>query len=166
MSRFKTLRAHLSHSLLRNGILLRLGVTSEFFIADEGTREEVLTAALCGIDQVTDNHRRAVIVWSDGAEDRAGVRASMAELLREARCFRTRRPSALFPNDQEIASWLDAMEDFLNGLERTSKLDRQTRQESARAFARAAISLFDLLRDLDVESDASWKYFERTRRRN
>src|SRR5580704_13231209 len=105
MAKFEEQRAHLSHFVLRNGIIARLGVTSDVYEADSTASLELMANSILEIHEISANHREAVKVWNGSPGYEPGVRRAMAELLTSARRLRTRRPSPQFPTSEEVGRW-------------------------------------------------------------
>lgn len=164
MAKFEDLRAHLSHFVLRNGILARLGITSEAYEAGNSARMELIVNSILEIKEVSDNHREAVKAWQGASGYEPGVRRGVAELLSFSRRFRTRRPSSLFPADDVVESWLTRMEVLLFQLNGFPELAEEERRRIALEFATGALNVLDFVRDLDIDSPGFRKYFESTQR--
>jgi hypothetical protein len=154
LKKFEELRARLSHSLLRTGVLDRLGVTAEFYSLNEPRQKEMLLVkTLLQIDRIRDNHRRAIEAWRGEKGYEPGVRATVDELLRAAYSMKSCQPSGQFPSKKEVLCWIDAMEKFLE----TIAADRQ---QMAQEFAKYAVRVIDFVHDLDVDSGMFWRYFD------
>jgi hypothetical protein len=87
----------------------------------------------------------------------------MTELLEASARMRTCRPTSRFPAAQEVEGWLREMGQVIDHLPAFTKLATEDRSAAAGRFAAAAIKLTDFLRDIDVDSDTFWEYFEATR---
>jgi len=162
MSAFQELRAHLSHTTLRNGILSRLGVTAEFYSCLENERRfRLVQDALLTIDTITENHRRAIRTW-EGRDDQPilGMRMSVVQLVKMARAMQSCKPSRRFPSSHDIDEWLDGIGDVIERFKEFTQSTPEQRAIMSARFAQAVIFLSDFLRDLDVDSNKYWLYFE------
>jgi hypothetical protein len=165
LGQFQELRSYLSHSLLRNGILARLGVTSEFSsCAQAEARLQLIERALLSIDRVTENHRWAIREWEGRDVEEPGFRARIAQLVKMANAMQTCKPSSRFPSDQEINGWLDGMGQIIEQLRDFTRLTAEERAIRATKFAKSVVSLADFLRDIDVDSGKFWDYFDPVRK--
>jgi len=161
MGELESIRAHLSHFILRNGILARLGITSDILSAAPNDRPEQITRRLLEIDVMSANHIAALKAWYGGPGYEPGVRKAVAELLAVVSQLRSLRPTSRFPTTKAVDSWLEEMECFLESLKRFPDLSIDDRQRMARNFARGVACLLDFLSHLDVDSDEFRVYFER-----
>ena len=161
MGELEPIRAHLSHFILRNGILARLGITSDILAAAPEDRSEQIATRLLEIEVMSPNHRAALKAWYGGPGYEPGARKAVAELLAVISRLRFLRPTSRFPTTNTVDSWLDQMECFLESLKRFPELSVDDRQKMARNFARGAAYLLDFLTHLDVDSDEFRVYFER-----
>ena len=152
MGKFETTRAHLSHYVFRNGILARLGITSDVIAATETERLNRIAAHILEIRFVSANHHAALRAWYGGHGHESGVRGMMTELLAAIANFRSVRPSSRFPSEEVIMSWLDQMESLFACLKSFPALSNADRERLANAFANGATRLLDLLSGLDADS--------------
>jgi hypothetical protein len=159
---FEIIRADLSHFVLRNGILARLGITSDILAATGPKRAEQMTKRILEINAVSANHQAALRAWHGGFGYSIGVRRSVAQLLTTVANFHSIRRTMQFPAKEVVTGWLDQMESFLMCLKLFPDLSPAEQESTANNFATGTNNLLEFLGYLDPDSKEFRMYFERT----
>jgi len=159
-------RAHLSHVLMRSGILNRLSLPPDLW-SDPTLASEIKIGHLidgwCGLGDKPDTVKFVRRVWRGDAGLGVGV-LEAARLLFEAAIIDVSwKPTARFPTRTIIKGWLEDMDAVMSIFGSSAQQVAALPREDVRIFWTSGLSLFRLLQDTQRGTTQFYEYFERIR---
>jgi len=161
---FEERRAWLSHSVLQNGILLRLATPPDIWSVRNLPREDrlrELTRGWKGLEGKPDSIAKAAKVWEGDNEAQKAVPDLVHELYRTAREGRRFKPRDTFPTKETIDSWLQPMSDVVERLRKPAADVADLPADKVEKFWLGAMALTEFVSRLQLGSPHFLDYFER-----
>jgi hypothetical protein len=156
---FSETRAYASHTLLRNGILDRFGLTADLYHGGRDFLIQSIVNKLIPIRVPSPNNRYAELAWRGAGKSQPGLPATLADLFQQARTLAALEPSENFPRDEVLQGWLHDVGVVLTRLDDFCLVEPKEKEAIALRFACAAVDLLMFLRDIDPRSPRFNEYF-------
>jgi len=162
-SSFEERRAWLSHSVLQNGILLRLATPGAWSARNLPREERLreLTLGWKGLERKPDSIAKAVQVWEGDNDAQKAVPDLVHELCKTAREGRRFKPRDSFPTTETIDSWLQPMSAVVECLRKPPADVADLPAEEVEKFWLGAMALTEFVARLQPGSPHFFEYFER-----
>lgn len=159
---FEGLRAQFSHGLLENLLFSYLCGPVAVWRVTPGSDMERAKAAAEQYQTAANSHpeglRRVSSIWKD--YQGKGVAELTRELYQHAIVRTPYVPTQRFPSWEEVASWLDEMNNFVQAVETDGHRYVAGRETSAYSFWVAALKLYRFVQALRYGSPDFWAWYE------